>query len=278
MKECSILWYGKYQQNWENAEHSHNYFQLFIVLSGCGAVVIDDDRQLIIKDRIYLIKPMQQHAINCDQESEEPLRLLDVKFSVADPALCDDLIKVVCPFSTDHLHWYTGCFDRIIGESTLKEKYYYNMINNLLYMMLIRLIREAVYGKSDREPEDKLETEPLIKQRKGINFEQLMNFIHFNYSNIIGLDDLATLSKVSKTILIDTFKSVYGTTPICYINQLRLQKAKELLVNTDTSIGEIARLIGFQSIYYFSRTFKAKENCTPMAYRQQHAESKYCSF
>ena len=51
---------------------------------------------------------------------------------------------------------------------------------------------------------------------------------------------------------------MYGTTPIRYINRIRLRKAKELLVNTDTSVSEIADLVGFQSIHYFSRFFQSE--------------------
>ena len=99
-----------------------------------------------------------------------------------------------------------------------------------------------------------------------------------SFSRIISLEDLSTLAGVNKTTLISIFKEVYGTTPIRYINRIRLRKAKELLVNTDTSVSEIADLVGFQSIHYFSRFFKAKENCTPMEYRMRNGQSRYFSF
>ena len=38
MKECSILWFGKYHQNWENDLHQHNYFQMIGILNGSGTV------------------------------------------------------------------------------------------------------------------------------------------------------------------------------------------------------------------------------------------------
>jgi len=277
MKECSILWCGKYQQKWENAIHAHNYFQLVVILNGCGEIVFGDARQPIARDRLYLFRPQQPHAIYGNPADPTPLRMLDVKFEVADPALSDDLYRIECPLSLENHRWFTGSFERIIHESLQKEKYYAGMINVTLYAMLVRLVRETICGHSDPAVEEGLE-EPPVKEQRGIHFEPLMQYIHMHYSSIISLDDLAGFAKVSKTILIDAFKTAYGITPIAYINQLRLQKARELLVNTNANIGEIARLVGFQSIYYFSRTFKAKENCTPMAYRQQHADSQYYSF
>ena len=50
------------------------------------------------------------------------------------------------------------------------------------------------------------------------------------------------------------------------------------ILNTDTSVSEIADLVGFQSIHYFSRFFKAKENCTPMEYRMRNGQSRYFNF
>ena len=145
-------------------------------------------------------------------------------------------------------------------------------------MVLTGIVREKLIGRV--EPDATFEERPqeMVSKFKGVNVEQLMQYVNFNYSNIISLDDLSRLANVNKTTLICIFKELYGTTPIQYINRLRMQKAKELLANTDTSIGEIAELIGFQSIHYFSRYFKLKENCTPVEYRIRNTESKYFTF
>lgn len=63
-----------------------------------------------------------------------------------------------------------------------------------------------------------------------------------------------------------------GTTPVQYINRMRLRKAKELLATTDKSITEIAMTAGFQSIHYFSRYFKEKERISPLLYRERHQQ------
>ena len=51
MNECSILWCGKYHQNWENELHCHNYFQMVGILSGSGTVYVDDQPYEIEKER-----------------------------------------------------------------------------------------------------------------------------------------------------------------------------------------------------------------------------------
>ena len=165
-------------------------------------------------------------------------------------------------------------FDKIIAESAQQRPYYYSIISGYLLEMLVRIVRERL-GQPAAAPEEEA---PRVATFKGVDVAALMQYIDFNYSRIISLEDLSTLAGVNKTTLISIFKEVYGTTPIRYINRIRLRKAKELLVNTDTSVSEIADLVGFQSIHYFSRFFKAKENCTPMEYRMRNGQSRYFSF
>ena len=54
-----------------------------------------------------------------------------------------------------------------------------------------------------------------------------------------------------------------------YLNNLRMEKAKELLGNISLKIYEIADQIGFSDVAYFNRVFKDKYNQTPMQYRQK---------
>jgi AraC-like DNA-binding protein len=57
-----------------------------------------------------------------------------------------------------------------------------------------------------------------------------------------------------------------------YLNNWRLKEAKELLVNTDMTITEIAAKVGFQSVHYLSRRFAVKEKMSPLQYRQKMKE------
>lgn len=64
------------------------------------------------------------------------------------------------------------------------------------------------------------------------------------------------------------FKEFTGLSPALYQQDLRLQRAKELLATTDLSIKEIAYRLCFDTPDYFSQKFKAKTGMTPREYRQ----------
>lgn len=274
MNECSVLWCGEYRQNWENDPHSHTFFQLFAFLEGSGSITIEDDTFAVIPQQIYLVLPQRGHSIQV--APNQVLHILDVKFSVQSQALFEDLKKVPLPFTSENYSWYIRCFQKIIQESGSRREYYYAILCNHLFEMLVNLIREnSAEGLSLKQPE---EEKPPAGLYRGIDVSALLEYIKFNYSHIISLDDLADAAHTSKTTLTNLFKELFDTTPIRYVNTIRMQKAKELLVNTDTSISEIAELAGFQSIHYFSRFFKNKENLTPVEYRILNSKNRYFNF
>lgn len=275
MPKCSVLWCGKYHQNWENDFHDHNFFQLIAIVGGTGRVVLETSEYPIAKGKLFLIPPQVSHAVYGDARSSTALKMMDIKFAVNDKLIFADLMRVEECFALKDFAWFGRYFEKILEESDKRRLHYYDVINSYLEILLVQIIRERLGGEEAAQ-DDLLHEQ--VESFKGVDVAELMHYIHTNYSKIISLDDLSFLAQVNKTTLICIFKELYGTTPIRYINRLRLQKAKELLVNTDISISEIAELIGFQSIHYFSRYFRSKENCSPVEYRVANTESKYFSF
>ena len=277
MSECSILWCGKYRQNWETTPHTHTFFQLILITNGEGQIPLEDAVLEVKPGHAVLIRPGESHAVLCSPDAS--MQLLDVKFSVNDPTFFEAVNRLENHLVPQDFPWCVHCFESIIRESQNHEQYYYPLICNNLYELLVRLLRgqagEPAVASHDLPP---LGGQPFISKYHGVDVEALMQYIYFNYASIITLDDLAEAANINKTTLISLFKELYGTTPIRYINRLRMQKAKELLSNTDTSISEIAELIGFQSIHYFSRYFKSKENCTPLEFRMRTAQGRYFNF
>ena len=63
------------------------------------------------------------------------------------------------------------------------------------------------------------------------------------------------------------FNETFGTSPLKFLNDIRLLKARTLLENTDMKIGEIGILCGLGDIQAFSKTFKSNIGLTPSKYR-----------
>ena len=102
------------------------------------------------------------------------------------------------------------------------------------------------------------------------NFEVNMAIAYMNshFSEKITAEDLAEQVKLSAGHFSKIFKSVTGTTPIDFLNIIRLQKARNILINTEETITEIAILCGFNTSSYFASCFFKKFKITPSVYRQ----------
>lgn len=88
---------------------------------------------------------------------------------------------------------------------------------------------------------------------------------------MLGLYLVSDQLGTSNSYLSATFKKVYGVNVVQYINQLRIEQAKILILNTRRNIKEIAQEVGFSSDINFIRVFKKMENQTPTMLRKQTA-------
>ncbi|WP_145408115.1 helix-turn-helix transcriptional regulator [Paenibacillus xylanexedens] len=82
------------------------------------------------------------------------------------------------------------------------------------------------------------------------------------------LIDIASAATVSKSEALRCFKDGTATSPINYLIQYRLNKAKELLLHTELTITDISFKVGFDSIAYFDRMFKRAFGVTPQNIRK----------
>ena len=73
---------------------------------------------------------------------------------------------------------------------------------------------------------------------------------------------------MNKFYLSHAFKQEYGVSPINYMISRRINESKYLLAETDLSLSQIAQLLGFSSLSYFSQVFRKTQGVSPMEYRQ----------
>lgn len=86
----------------------------------------------------------------------------------------------------------------------------------------------------------------------------------------INISKLAELLEVSRSYFTTKFSSDVGMTPSQYLIEMRMEKAKHLLINTTNSISDIALGVGYDDVFYFSKLFKNKENVSPSQFRKRH--------
>ena len=101
----------------------------------------------------------------------------------------------------------------------------------------------------------------------------VLQYIHSHYMEQITLERLADMEHISKSYLSRQFKRQTGMTVITYVNQLRVEAAKHLLIGSQMRVNEIAYQVGFESPKYFYRMFKALTGDSPAAFRRKYRSS-----
>ena len=109
-------------------------------------------------------------------------------------------------------------------------------------------------------------------QKEGVYIQstKVAAYIQEHYNKKLTIEQLAKEANLSRTHFQHLFKDIYKVTPIQYQLQLRISTAKQLLVGTTFSCKEIAQMIGFENVYYFSKKFSQIEKVPPSAYRKKY--------
>lgn len=98
---------------------------------------------------------------------------------------------------------------------------------------------------------------------------QVAHYIRLNYNKPFSQFACAQLFFINKNYMCRKFKNTFHVSMISYLNQIRIDHAKELLENPGIKIKDIANLVGFEDEKYFSRQFHKNTGLSPNEYRNQ---------
>ena len=116
---------------------------------------------------------------------------------------------------------------------------------------------------------EKTASAPYLPETKQEIIQPAVEYIHKFYTKeLIDTQNLAKLCGISYDYLRQLFKKFYGVSPIKYINELKLKRAKELLSSGMYSVSEAAYNSGFSDLSHFCRFFKANTGVLPSEYNK----------
>lgn len=147
-----------------------------------------------------------------------------------------------------------GAENEIIKTTT------YLQIKSLLFHMLSILYKnEYLLSKKSIPAQNEHQIE---------NLKKVLSYIKENYSSPIRIEELASLINLNAQYFCRYFKENIGKTATEYINEIRIEKAAEALIETNKKIITIAQDTGFDNIGYFIRRFKKEKGVTPSEYQK----------
>jgi len=232
---------------------------LIYCLSGLGQLQLEDREFKVDKGSAILIPPNHPHVYSADRQ--DPWSIFWVHFSgtqVSDVSTVlgtnPDAPIVHVPDTRLVLQAFEdvyACLNYNFSDSGLLL-----MSSKLINLFsMIRLHRKHRHPRRQAAEDSVLSTIKFMRQHLDMN---------------LTLNELAAQSGQSVPYYCRRFKERTDQSPMSYFIHLRLQKACELLVQTDLSVKDVAEELGYKDPYYFSRLFKKIEGCAPSQYREQH--------
>ena len=229
--------------------------QIFYTISGEGIFLLQGKKYIVGPDTVVLLSGAYPHvykANNC---------VWDHEFINFSGIACDVYYELINPdgftvFSLngnsaipEYIHKIRDC----INSQDATE-----MIHSSTH--LINLI-DLLYSLSN----DQKKKEQTAEIQSNIN--RAIIYIDEHYMQKISLDDLSNIAILSKYYFCRLFKECIGYTPHEYLINVRIKKAKQLLLSTNMSIDEIAFKTGFSDSTNFVHLFKSTTGTTPGKYR-----------
>lgn len=244
--------------------HYHNEFELLLATTGTLLVQTENESFYLSESHGIFINANQLHSITSVDNGKHsfiaivfdpkllasPGDLLFTKYFY--PILCGKLkIKSILPAEVCQIiNELNLCyqFGTLGFEIEIKQQ--------LLGVFRLLIQRATTVKQSDTSTQS-------------IWVKEVLDYIEQNFQNPITLQDLSAHVHISREYLCRIFSQFSQMTPITYLNQYRICKSMELLLETNKTITEIAGLCGFNHCSYFNKLFLQYVGCTPMEYRHR---------
>ncbi len=169
-----------------------------------------------------------------------------------------DRFKERLHLSPENLAYATNLITNLKVEYGMQEEGRKLVITSAFHLLVAFVCR--LYGR------EKKDTVVALTQMANV-----ASHIQRNYREPIRIEELALIANLSVSQLQRKFRKIYETTPIQFINKLRIHEACEMLKDANNSMTEIAYHCGFGSSSFFSTQFRQAQGESPSAYRSRYA-------
>jgi AraC-like DNA-binding protein/mannose-6-phosphate isomerase-like protein (cupin superfamily) len=290
-KEC---WYAKdvfltpgqrvlafTHRNYSLGMHSHDFYELNIVLRGFGGHYMLDKSFPVTAGQVFVIPPGVKHGY-LSVESLDVFHILlhpgfmkrfnaDLMelpgflmfFSVEPYFRKDTNFRYVLTLSEEHKAYCFSLLTHLQDLSTNKLQDYSKRELEYLTLVIIShfcTLYEQQYDSSEREKGS--------KELHIHSINSIINYINSNYHEKMTLKDLAARAHLQREYFCRIFHKVTGQRVMDYLATVRLTNARELILNSGRSITDVAMAVGYYDAAHFSKSFKSYYGYSPSHLRK----------
>lgn len=270
-------------KEYEIGMHLHKFYEINIVLNGKGIHYIENNMYKIKKGYVFVIPPGIYHGYKNLGELEVYHILVRSKYITRYAAELECMESYIKLFSIDpvirsnteysffltldeeelkNIVTLTDILEKI--KKSVSEEYLdnYDLMINSMGLNIIETLCHYYQKHSIK-----------IKNKHTESYKRIADNIQFicnNYDKKITLKILSDNINMSQSAYIKLFNKVFKISPMQYVINYRLSRAKYLLSNTDMTITEIAHRTGFYDSAHLNKTFLTIDGICPTSYRKAH--------
>ena len=254
--EIMAYYYTIKSPNYKFKGEKHNVYEVTFVDNGSLDTTIDDVNYKLDSYDLIIYGKNQFHTqtVNSDSSCSYLTVLFDMECD-DDSAICNRVFHC-----RKELYKIVRNFAKNLSSTA---PYSQNLILSNFHEIIIRLFQYDYLGHEN----DKLPKESHQHFQDEL-LEDILSYIDETICEPIAIEDICSKFAVSRSSLQMLFKNNLNITPKKYINDLKLAKSKLLIKENKYTISEIAFMLGFSSIHYFSRAFTQHYEISPSEYAQ----------
>lgn len=246
--------------NWFNIQHSHDFCEILYVAGGAGEAILEGKKFRLAPGDLVVVNPGTLHEERSDAKA--PLRLIFLAirdFAVPGlPAGCLSQEKYRVLSCGEYQYKMDIYLRELLQETSSQIEFYQEISQGLVSALLVLVMRLIRIN-----PED----EAALSQE----CQKIKEYLDQNFTSPITLDSLSETVYISKHYLSHLFKEQTGISPIKYLTSKRMEKACELLSETELPVSEVSKAVGYENPLYFSQVFKRVYGISPVKYRMGRA-------
>lgn len=255
---------------------THDPWEIVFINNGEVIVNTQNESMILKKNQMVIHAPNEYHSIKANNKpcsvgiitfgssSNELFKLVDKIIDVSETEK-DSILSII----NEGLILMAGKNYMPLPSNRQTIPYGSSqLIKNTLENLLISIARKQLH-------EDSNKSITSMSFHKNNIVQSAVMFINENVEKKLTLKDISKSVGYSVSYISAVFKKHLGTSLINYFLKLRIMKAKQLIEEDKHSFNEIAEILGFDSVQYFSTQFKKIANLTPSQYSTMLKIGKY---
>ncbi|MBQ4109562.1 MAG: helix-turn-helix transcriptional regulator [Clostridia bacterium] len=233
----------------EKGERLHQRF--FYITEGTIIFTLPSGKKLVAEKNSIVYLPYDCSYKSCWTNCEN-CSYIGIKFIIYDRnSEIINLEEEICTIINDKTEKYLYMFEKI------HESWISKVEPGFKTMKLFYEILEELKTNDEKQK---------LKKKHSKIYKAVIYLENHSIENT-PVSDLAKMCNMSLTSFRRIFREETGTSPVKYRNRLKMQKAKELLLNGENTVTEIAEALNCTDVYYFSKMFKAEFGVSPGCFK-----------